>query len=265
MIHCVVVVYNTACANSITCNCLLHQKDGSFDVLVVDNSEKEYGNRNFCADHDWAYYGEGKNLGLSKAYNMAIDYFREDRKSGYICIFDDDTELPPDFFEKFRIQMEEHPKIDVFVPVLTQSNKIISPCRKCVWNRYFRSADECMKIKSAESIQAFNSGMIIRLSLFDSYRYDERIFLDGVDHAFMRDIAELRAKVHVVPVQCKQRFSGREKVPVGQAIRRFEVYIRDSKVLYEKTPIQYWFIVGKRMVHLSMIYKTLRFAKILFK
>lgn len=263
MIHAIIVTYNICCSDSKTCQSLLSQTSQSFDVIVYDNSVRDYGNRSFCAEHGWQFLGGYGNKGLSVAYNAAIDYLKQTNKTGWICLLDDDTTLPENFVQKMTEYAGDSQSIDILLPILRQNGKIISPCRIQRRNRYFRSVRECLSAAPNE-LQAFNSCMTINLSVFAAYKYDERIFLDGVDHAFLRDMRTKGKIVGIVPVECEQRFSGGEKASHSSAVIRFRIYSKDSRILYESTPLRFWLIVGKRALHLTLLYKSLDFIKILF-
>ncbi|MDO4174253.1 MAG: glycosyltransferase [Eubacteriales bacterium] len=263
MIHAIIVLYNVCCADSVTCQRLQKQSVGLLDIIVYDNSERDYGNRDFCMKHGWRYLGGAGNKGLSVAYNAVIDLVYRTDPNGYICLLDDDTALPDNYFAKLQTYVDVNPAVDIMLPILVQHEKIISPCREHARQRYFSSESECLQ-EQPQNLLAFNSGMTIKLEVYENYRYDERIFLDGLDHAFMRDMKARKKQIAVVPIQCEHRFSGGQKGNVESAIFRFGIYVKDSRVLYEKQPIQYWYMVGKRALHLSVMYKKIRFIQMLF-
>ena len=263
MIHAIVVTYNVRCSDSKTCQSLAKQTSHDFDVVVYDNSVRDFGNQEFCDNHGWIFLGGAGNKGLSVAYNAAIDFLCQDGASGWICLLDDDTSLPENFMQRMSEYSAANYSSDVLLPILWQSGKIISPCRIHRKNRYFSSIEECMNTEPYE-LQAFNSCMTIKLSAFVDYRYDERIFLDGVDHAFLRDMKNKGKLITVVPIECEQRFSGGEKEPKNAAISRFRIYSKDSLILHEKEICRYWAIVGRRALHLSLMYRTPIFIWYLF-
>ncbi|MEG2658137.1 MAG: hypothetical protein RSA04_02280, partial [Clostridiales bacterium] len=53
-----------------------------------------------------------------------------------------------------------------------------------------------------------NSGMALRLALFKNYRYDEHIFLDYIDHNFIREMRNIgKSMVIMEDVLLHQTFS----------------------------------------------------------
>ena len=262
MIHAIVVTYNVRCSDSKTCQSLAKQTSHDFDVVVYDNSVRDFGNQEFCDNHGWIFLGGAGNKGLSVAYNAAIDFLCQDGASGWICLLDDDTSLPENFMQRMSEYSAANYSSDILLPILRQSGKIISPCRIQRKNRYFSSIEECLNTKPYE-LQAFNSCMTIKMSAFADYRYDERIFLDGVDHAFLRDMKSKGKLITVVPIGCEQRFSGGEKPAKSSAESRFRIYMKDSRILYEDSILQYWLTVGRRALHLTLMYKSMAFIRIL--
>ncbi len=252
-----VVVYNKNCGDSATCNSLINAEN--INVIVYDNSSKDLENRQFCKEQGWTYLGGQGNMGLSKAYNSTVDYLVENGYSGYICLFDDDTKLSDNFIEEIRQGVLQYSDGKIFVPILTQGKKIVSPTKEN--GASFNSIEECLK-NSPKRIQAFNSCMTVSLDIFKGYRYDERIFLDGVDHLFMRDMLSMGNLPYILPVVCEHGFSGNQKGTKSGAVVRYRIIVKDYKVLYENSKLKYMFVVGKRALHLCLQHKSLVFLKI---
>ena len=263
----VVVVYRTRCAESPACQSLLRQTAPANRVLVVDNSETDLGNHAFCQAQGWMYDGGKGNRGLSRAYNAAINLLRPQAGgSAYLCLLDDDTVLPVDFFQTVRAHTEKRPAVDVWLPVLTQNGQVLSPWKADApkSKRFFESPEQCLAA-GAEGLLAFNSGMVIRMAVFDSYRYDQRVFLDGVDYLFLGDMRRQGRTVALLPSVCGQSFSGNERPPLQGALTRFRLYARDFRVVYERQPWRYVKLVGRRAVHLTLRYRTPKFLWLALK
>ena len=264
MIYAAVVVYNRFCGDSSTCQSLLAQTGDDLQIFVFDNSERDFGNEAFCRLRGWQYLGGSGNQGLSKAYNAVISLLMKTAQSGWICLLDDDTVLQPDFLGDMQGYIKANGDADILIPILTQDGIIRSPSRIGTrGGRYFSSVAECLSA-SPDKLQAFNSCMTVNLRVYRHYRYDERIFLDGLDHAFMRDMQAAQRKILVVPCQCSHSFSGGQRTTFARALTRFQIYVRDSRILYEKDKKAYWWIVGKRCIHLCVQYRRIAFLKVLF-
>ena len=258
-----VVVYNTACQDSPTCRAL--QKLSDVTVLIYDNSTRDYGNRAFCEAAGWVYLGGDGNLGLSKAYNACIDYLTENGKADMLCLFDDDTDLEPAYFdalEKARAETDGH----IFVPMIFAGGGLISPCILNPGHKVRMFADEQeAKTYTGENLSAINSCMAIDLCIFKDFRYDENIFLDGVDHYFTCQMRQKGEKLHIIDYRCDHAFSGTEKPPVKSALVRFGIYAKDYSYILKDNKAAYLRLVGKRALRLTAQYRTFAFIKVLNK
>lgn len=124
MIIAVVVIYNKLCSDSITLNCLQNfSKD--IEIIVFDNSTKEYGNSNYCKERKYRYFSLHSNVGLSKAYNYVIDNTKFE-KDDYFIILDDDTELSSEYLSE-AIKIASTSNYDVNIPVVRTGKIVLSP------------------------------------------------------------------------------------------------------------------------------------------
>ncbi len=263
MIYPLVVIYNKTCAESDTCRALLAQTCGPLPIYIFDNSTREFGNREFCMEQGWVYLGGSGNQGLSKAYNQAIQALSG--KTGHLCLLDDDTHLPDSFFADLQEAIQKAPEKPLYVPILQQNGRIISPNRADLprRERYFASVEEALSAEPGD-VRAFNSCMTIDLKVFGDYRYDERLFLDCVDHAFLRDMRERGIYPAVVPITCEHGFSGNQKGSLAGAKVRFAIFCRDTRVYYAYDRRQAECSLLRRALHLCWGYKTPVFFAILF-
>lgn len=257
-----VVIYNTACQDSPTCRAL--QKLSDITVLIYDNSTRDFGNREFCESAGWVYLGGQGNLGLSKAYNACIDYLKDGNKADMLCLFDDDTDLEPAYFDALEKARQKGGRI--FVPAIFAGGALISPCILDAAYRVRTFADEAeAQAYTGEHLSAINSCMAIDLEIFDDFRYDENIFLDGIDHNFTQAMKARGEKIHMMDYRCNHAFSGAEKPPKASALVRFKIYAKDYAYILRGNKAAYYRLVGKRALHLTAQYKTLAFLKAMLK
>lgn len=219
----VVVVYNKKCSESISLKGL--DKYGSdIDVVVFDNSTTDFGNEQYCRNRGYKYFTEKKNIGLSKAYNYVISQIECD----YVMILDDDTELNKKYFDGIK-KIASKLKYDIILPIVKAGNMIISPSVVqfgCRVNK-IRNVNEI----DIRKITAINSGMVVAKRVYDKIMYNEEIFLDYVDHDFMREIRENRFSIKVMTdVIILQSFSMVEKSDLMTEKGRREIYKKDFGV-----------------------------------
>ena len=257
-----VVIYNTACQDSPTCRAL--QKLSDVTVLIYDNSTRDFGNREFCESAGWVYLGGQGNLGLSKAYNACIDYLKSTQMADMLCLFDDDTDLAPAYFEALEKARAQGSRI--FVPAIFAGGSLISPCILDAGHKVRMFADEAeAKAYTGNDISAINSCMAIDLEIFRDFRYDENIFLDGIDHNFTQAMKARGEKLHMMDYSCNHGFSGVEKPPKASALVRFKIYAKDYAYILRENKAAYYRLVGKRALRLTAQYKTLAFLKAMLK
>ena len=234
-------------------------------VLIYDNSTRDYGNREYCAARNWVYLGGSGNVGISKAYNSCISYLKQQAAEGLLCLFDDDTSVGQAYFESLEHAASQSDKW-IFVPMITSAGRLISPSRITARHsiRLFKNQQQALQYQG-DDLTAINSCMAVDLRIFDGYRYDENIFLDGVDHHFLQQMSEKGHKVCVFDYRCDHQFSGDSKPPFRAAISRFQIYARDNAYILRNDRLAYWWLVGKRALHLTLQYKSVSFLKIVFQ
>lgn len=256
----VVVAYNIHCADSPTCRALEAVPD--IPVVIYDNSTKDMDNRAYCEDRGWCYLGGDGNVGLSKAYNTAIDHIKRHAPTDRICLFDDDTELDARYFEALDVADDGQ----ILVPLIFSAGQLISPCRIDTDHRVhtFDDAQAALDYEGKD-LSAINSCMAIDLSIFDEYRYNENIFLDGIDHHFMLDMHPRGVSVSVFDYHCNHAFSGYERPSKQAALIRFGIYAKDYAYILRHNRRAYRRLVGKRALHLTLTYRSLLFFDIYAK
>lgn len=270
MIYILTVLYNTNINN---CNVYVQQNiSNNLKFVFVDNSTNIQIKKNnlfSSQEHksDFTYIDMQGNKGLSKAYNKAIEilYPAED---DYLIIFDQDTVLDSDIFNKYIAYIENHPNADVICPIVKDSVGIMSPSKiSGVNNKHLAEVNE-IRVNNLSNYSFINSGMCIKGSVFSSIKYDESLFLDFVDHDFIKQIKDSKLKIGICnDIVLNQNFSGVTKNTFEQDINRFKIFIKDAKVYYNKyfPKLNYKLILFKRTLKLTFIHRKLSFFTELIK
>lgn len=220
-LYAVVVLYNVNYKKSRTFMDIVKVPDVS--LIVCDNSTIDVGNYELSDDYpEVTYISMGHNAGLSAAYNRALH--KLEGKEGYLCLFDDDTEVGADYFSILRREILRT-RADVYLPLVYDAEGLMSPCIMTgVRTHRVSRVEEILP----EQISGINSGMAVNLAVYRNYRYDEGYFLDYVDHAFLRDMkAQGRTVLPLRDVALKQDFSMNERADVLGAKVRFRLFYRD--------------------------------------
>ena len=205
-------------------------------ILVVDNSTKveiQKQNLEYCREkRNVTYLSHEKNLGISKAYNVAI---KEIRKTDcqYLLLLDADTDIASEYIEKLQGLLERK-EIDLILPIIkTKKGAIMSPCKqgKC---GFFKHYNDIAQIDVNHQLSAINSGMCISRNIWESYQYDEQLFLDYVDHQFMKDFFKRSNKMHIMKdIVLVQDFSA-ETDDLRKAKFRYSIQMKDIRYFLRK-------------------------------
>mgnify|MGYP000662364730 CR=1 FL=1 len=118
----VMVIYNRNLNESFSFSTL---KNTGVEIFVCDNSTKDMKNLTFESERVHIL-SMGGNVGLSKAYNKAIESING--RDGYICFFDDDTAVPENYFTLMEKEIEKT-GADILLPCVFDGNGYMSPCK----------------------------------------------------------------------------------------------------------------------------------------
>ena len=170
------------------------------------------------------------NAGLSRAYNRALELLHP-AAADLIVWADDDTEFPGNYFGDLIRWSEARPDAAVFLPVVMSRERMISPA---LYGKYrIRTAGSTDELAGRE-ITAINSGMAVRASVYQNYRYNEEIFLDYLDHDFMRYCRSKKLPAAIMTqVLLQQSFFADSRPERIAALKRRKIFSRDFR-LYSK-------------------------------
>ena len=223
--YAVVVIYNKNVTDSITLKNLQKIIGHRIEIIVVDNSTQNMGNSEECKKKGWTYFSMNGNAGLSKAYNKALNYLKD--CIGIVVWFDDDTNVTQEYFDVLSVEAMTNENIDIFVPMIQgQDGKFWSP------NEYHYLKNKQLKKKNQEisnkRFNAINSCTAVRISVYQNYRYTEKLFLDQVDHQFFEDQRAKGRSFKKMDVIIHHNFSTRSKMASIEKVKaRYSIMIPD--------------------------------------
>lgn len=220
--YALIVIYNKTINESKACQCLEYYKD--INIIIVDNSTRMNNNEKTALSRGWRYFNMGGNKGLAKAYNRAIEEINSE--DGVLCLFDDDTEINKDYFNKLEEISQQEPETDIFLPLVYDEIGLLSP--SVIEGLAVKRVNDPKDI-SIDKINGINSGMAIRMRVFSDYRYDQKYFLDYIDHAFLRDMKKRNNRINIVETALKQNFFDNSNANENDVVRRFKIFRRDFK------------------------------------
>lgn len=224
-LYAVIVVYNSDVNESESLSNICKVKNHEIYVIVVDNSTIENDNSQKCKDNGWVYLSKGQNLGLSKGYNLALDYLGD--KEGIVIWFDDDTNITQEYFDQLSKDVDENPDVDIFAPVIMgQDGRFWSPNEARFFkNKQLKNVSDTIR---NNRFNAINSCTAVRLRIYKNYRYDERLFLDQVDHKFFMDQRNRKIKFRKMDIVINHNFSTKSKMKDYNSLKmRYKIMIPD--------------------------------------
>lgn len=254
----IIVIYNKNVDDSVTYQCL--KKEKQLYVVVCDNSTSDYDNQRKVEADGYIYVNMGGNAGLSKAYNKALDtiFLRYPETDGYVLLFDDDTFIPEDYFVQMKKAFHRGGG-DIYLPIVKDEIGILSPSMMKKYYCHRAIGGDVWKIKQSE-LCGINSGMAISLEIFKNYRYNEEIFLDYVDHNFIRDMRKQKRKIQIVKTYLQQSFSS-NIYDMKKELARLDIFQKDIQVFYKQgigNRIFYHYTMLRRRMKLAIKYKNVR-------
>lgn len=255
-----ILIYNEKCSE---CNAIqsLYTEVTPQYITVFDNSTNKeilLDNERFCKFEKINYCSFGKNLGLAKAFN---NFLNMNIDSEWISFFDQDSIIPKDYHKKLIESIEKY-NVNLHAPVVVADNYIMSP-------RHFRNNIVGSKMKNMfdnphENITVINSGLTINTEIFLKLNgYNERLFLDYLDHDLVSRYLKLGEKIAIFPSKLQQNFSSKTESNVDADKFRCKIFCQDileyaeERGIFQKLYVRS--LITKRILRLSIKYKTLVF------
>lgn len=218
-----VIVYNKSINDSSSIKCL--SNINNIDLLVIDNSETDYHNQELCEKLNIHYLSNGGNIGLSKAYNIITNKLLNSPYK-YILLCDDDTEISQAYIDEINTLIKED--YDIIIPRIIDgdSGNVYSP-------KVYNNTPFLTKVYNDQPykyIKAINSGLCIKLSIFNEFKYNENNFLYFVDvDLFENYVNKKPATTKVTNTSLVQNLSHlTESLSDGQ-ITQMQLRLKDSK------------------------------------
>lgn len=270
-----IIVYNKKISNSLTYNEIknLQLNSSEINLVIFDNSTKDYKNEEFARLHNIQYISKNKNVGLSKAYNIVLDELANKyNDDDLVVLLDDDTKLNKNYFCQLSQMAKAKKNTDIFAPVIKGQNGVIySPNSANFFKNHL--VTDIKNIYKIKNFNAISSCLAIRFRVLKEYRFDERLFLDEVDQKFCEDQRKLGKNFSPINVIVFQNFHQRDsKLDSDTLWPRFKLRIRDI-IVYGKLKGKGYTIVsffktnllgiqyGLKTKDISLVVKTFKLSK----
>ncbi|WP_455682831.1 glycosyltransferase [Thomasclavelia sp.] len=246
----ILVLYNKHYHDSKTIQDLRQIEDIN-NIIIVDNSTQDYNNQNIVNEYGYQYISMNGNEGLAKAYNRGLNRIDKDNK--LVCLFDDDTTVNKQYFE-IALNNINSEIADIYVPVVKDQLGLLSPS---IMKKLYCHRAKNIDVLNNKNISAINSGMIIKSEIFKNYKYDENMFLDFIDHDFMRTMKRNNKQINIMKnnilIQDFSLVSDSNK----KAKIRFKILKKDLKYFYRNHLFYYYYIIVRRKLGMCYYQKSI--------
>lgn len=255
-----IIMYNQTCDTSETCTCLEKYKSiVNGNIFVFDNSTiKKYNDLNklWCEERNIKYIPFNNNIGLSKAYNIALKQYLSNEIK-WVVLFDQDTKISREYLECLNKEVLINDSM-VKVPVVLDEVGLLSP--SIIKKHHVYRATNLEQINSS-NITAINTGMIINKDIYKCIGYyDEAFFLDYIDHNFIRNCKKFNHNIKVVNGNLYQNFSENSHDNFESDFKRFNILKKDLKIFCNDSfegRVYFRLKILFKSIKLSIIYKKL--------
>lgn len=180
-----ITLYNPSCENI---EYLMDMKELVSKIYVFDNSALNDTYKHYFHDERIEYSFNGKNEGLSKAFNWFLNVAYDDNID-FILLLDQDSMFLKSALTLLMDRIEG-------LPVRCRTEEVaMFACETipCEYNQ------EVQRKGIYEAEQAISSGCSLNVKLLNKYnlRYDEKLFVDHVDFEFCSRVRKLDLKILV--------------------------------------------------------------------
>lgn len=200
----------------------------SSTIFIYDNSAQPQSIPK--SNHRLLYCHAPQNAGVAKAYNEAWKKAIELKKS-WLLLFDQDTEVSDQLFERYAEAIIRYPENFFFAPILTDKKGIVSPFHymKGISKRMTKVENGFMSLSNQ---RVANSGCLIHTKLFSLVNgFEESLPLDYSDVYFQEKILPYHPQFMVVDYELKHHFSGNEKLDKEISLQRFIIFCESSLIM----------------------------------
>ena len=264
----VLVLYRQSLADSMTFQSLGPSVRGlptPLPLLVYDNSPTPMGHPGSASYDGWdiQYIHDPTNPGISRAYQEGARLAAE-RLKPWLLLLDQDTRFPPDWLTRYLAEVQRHPDVKLFAPILRSKGRILSPC---IYR--FKRGFSLDRIEpgpqSLTGLSLLNSGMWIAVEDYLAVGgHEVRIALDFADHEFIERFKRRHDRFVLVDAECVHDFFQGTEQSTASHLNRFRYYCRGatyaSKGVMDRMITA--FVIGARACLLCYRHGSLGFLRI---
>ncbi|WDF59112.1 glycosyltransferase [Flavobacterium sp. KACC 22758] len=266
----IVVIYNKELLKSETLISLgddCEHERITLDLFIYDNSNLKQKTDQLKGFNIVEHFYNGKNLGVSTAYNKGVEFARS-RNKKWVLLLDQDTFFQKGSLKEYLNNIVCDADINLFSPIIKLKNGLIFSPFKKVFKRGIR-------LRKVEPIRYLlsdfspvNSGMLVKISSFvEAGGYNDKVKLDFSDIEFIKRFSKINKEFKVINTLCIQDFSN-DEVNIENLNVRFAFFCDGVKNCHREfffEDFQYFVIVLIRMTMLILKTKSFSFMKTFYK
>ena len=201
-------------------------------LLILDNSDQEVSNINEkeCEHNNNScikYFNNNGNVGLAKAYNIAIAYIKSLKIEDYYILFtDDDTVFSEEYLENVIHECKlKSSHLYSGIVCMKDTNKLFSPKKSVslLYNDFISTSGVY------QNICCINSGLVVDQYIISRIKcFNESFFVDMIDYWLMFSLKQLHINdFFILEGNIHQKFSGTDYLNTKRVFNRFKIYIND--------------------------------------
>lgn len=201
-----------------------------------------------------------QNISLSAIYNNVINAHKE---FDFLILLDQDSAFSKDYFNEFHLARQNNPDVNLFMPLIETSGKIVSPGSFYAYKGKYWDKKQYGKL-SSQNNTAISSGMIINMSVFPTIGlFDEHLVLYGIDTNFMLRYRKYYNCFFVLKVKFEHDLSDFNNESTNTKIRRFKDLKKSALINAKLFPfsvrlLTFSFYLFKSLQY-TLKYRTARF------
>jgi GT2 family glycosyltransferase len=203
----------------------------AIDAMICDNSPEEQPRpEGFSGLYLW----DRTNPGLANAYNLTLGVALE-RGIPWLLLLDQDTSLTPEYLGEIipaSSHCRDQPEIVALAPRLAENGVICSPAYPPRLGPA-RAVPTCMSGVTSETLHAFNSGAVLRVSALQAMGGFPRDFpLDYLDHATFAQLQRRGGRLYLLDSVLEHQLSSNQEGRTDDAFTRRQAQVLAAERMF---------------------------------
>ena len=207
-------------------------------LVIWDNSPNKLDADTLYLDkHNikYYYYHSPENKPLSSIYNNILVTYKD---SDIIFLFDQDSIITKEYFDKNIKAFLSHPNIGLSIPYVIHNKTIVSLGIFQFYRGHYLK-DITFGLNDSKNLIAITSGMAIKNKEINNrnLKFDENLSLYGIDTKFCLDYSAVFDKILIIDYQLNHSLSQFEKEAKKTKIYRYKSQMKAMRYITKQRSI----------------------------